>query len=116
MDAADSFDDFWPDAVPLRDAVRRVLANEFNAPEGRVRSAWVLRLVQEYGFPTEQLDINVPAGAGREAERSVVAADIVAYRDSARREPFVVVETKRPEERAGVKQAESYARNLLTGR
>lgn len=36
----------------------------------------------------------------------------MAYRDKARKEPFIVVETKRPKEKAGVKQAESYARNL----
>ena len=41
-----------------------------------------------------------------------VFADIVAYRDNQRRQPFLVVETKAPNERGGIAQAESYARNL----
>jgi len=56
--------------------------------------------------------VNVAAGAGRDAERSTVFADLVAYRDARRKEPFLVVETKRPDERKGLAQAESYARNL----
>jgi type I restriction enzyme M protein len=81
-------------------------------PEGRVRANWVARLLFEYGFDQDQIDLNVPAGAGRDAERSVVFADIVAYRDKKREQPFLVVETKAPGEKAGLKQAESYARNL----
>ena len=112
MTAPETFDDFWPEDIPLRKAVARILKSEFDTPEGRVRAQWALRLIQEYGFDSEQLDVNVPAGAGREAERSTVYADLVAYRDKDRHEPFLVVETKRPTESAGVKQAESYARNL----
>ena len=92
--------------------LHRLLANEFDQPEGRVRCEWVARLVNEYGFMPEQIAINVAAGAGRNAERGTVFADIVAYRDPQRKEPFLVVETKRPQERKGIKQAESYARNL----
>lgn len=107
-----SFEEFWPEDVVLRSKVKDVLAKEFDEPEGGVRARWVLKLIQEYSFHSEQIDINVPAGAGREAERTVVTADIVAYRDRARHEPFIVVETKRAKEKAGVKQAESYSRNL----
>lgn len=112
MTAPADFLTFWPEDINLRVKVRNVLSAEYGTPEGRIRATWFLRMVQEYGFSTEQLDINVPAGAGREAEIGDVKADIVAYRDTARREPFIVVETKRPKEKAGVKQAESYARNL----
>lgn len=97
-------------ALPLR--LRKRLEAEFKKPEGRVRCFWVCRLIKEYGFSPEQIEINVAAGAGRNAESDTVFADIVAYRDKLRKEPFVVVETKRPEERSGIKQAESYARNL----
>ncbi len=112
MATDETFDAVWPQDLPLRQRVRDILTKEFDKPEGRVRAQWVLRLVQEYGYHSEQLDVNVAAGAGRDAERSTVFADIVAYRDHARKEPFIVVETKRPAEKAGVKQAESYARNL----
>ena len=77
-----------------------------------MRARWVARLVSEYGYAQDQIALNVPAGAGRNAERSTVFADIVAYRDRRRREPFLVVETKAPTESGGISQAESYARNL----
>ena len=97
---------------PLPPRLRSILAKEVSQPEGRVRCEWVYRLIHEYGFSPDQLGLNVAAGAGRDAERSTVFADLVAYRDSRRQQPFVVVETKRPEERSGLAQAESYARNL----
>nr|VFJ43587.1 MAG: type I restriction enzyme M protein [Candidatus Kentron sp. FM]VFJ44396.1 MAG: type I restriction enzyme M protein [Candidatus Kentron sp. FM]VFK06270.1 MAG: type I restriction enzyme M protein [Candidatus Kentron sp. FM] len=106
------FAKFWPEGIPLRKSLAEFLNGEFQRPEGRVRCEWIRRLVLEYGYPTDQIDIEVPAGAGREAERSIVTADIVAYRDTKRKEPFIVVETKRPEEKKGILQAESYARNL----
>ena len=97
-------------SLPIR--LRQRLAAEAAKPEGRIRCEWVLRLIDEYGFTPDQIEINVASGAGRNAERGVVFADIVAYRDKRRKEPFIVVETKRPEEKSGIKQVESYARNL----
>ena len=88
------------------------MRKEFDEPEGRIRSEWVARLVTEYGFTFEQIHLNVAAGAGRNAEHGSVFADIVAYRDNRRKEPFLVIETKRPKEKSGIKQVESYARNL----
>ncbi|UEC42256.1 MAG: Site-specific DNA-methyltransferase (adenine-specific) [Methanothrix sp.] len=107
-----SIDDFWPDEIPLRQKIYEILSKEYVNPEGRVRAQWILRLIKEYGFDSEQIDIEVPAGAGRAAEKSSVFADIVAYRDKSRKEPFIVVETKGPKEVIGIKQAESYSRNL----
>ncbi len=106
------FSDFWPSEIPLRKKLFDRLSNEYSTPEGRVRAQWVLRLIQEYAYESSKIDIEVPAGAGRAAEHSSVFADIVVYRDKARKEPLIVVETKRPNEKSGVKQAESYARNL----
>lgn len=107
----ETFDTLFPE-IKLRDRLARILRAEFYEPEGRNRARWVARLIFEYGFDQEQLDINVAAGAGRNAESSTVFADVVAYRDKKRTEPFLVVETKPPKEKAGIKQAESYARNL----
>ena len=107
-----TFDDLFPEGNAPPPRLAKTLSREFVKPEGRVRCEWVSRLAIEYGFSFEQIGINVAAGAGRDAERSSVFADIVAYRDKRRREPFLVVETKRPEEKAGIKQAESYSRNL----
>jgi type I restriction enzyme M protein len=84
-------------------------------PEGTVRISWIIKLIKEYGFNSKQIEIEVPAGRiGRAAEHQhdLVWADIVVYRDDIRSEPFIVVETKAPDEILGVRQAESYARNL----
>jgi type I restriction and modification enzyme subunit R-like protein len=84
-------------------------------PEALVRLNWIVRLIRDYGYDTKQLDIEVAAGrVGRAAEspRDTVHADIVVFRDSFRKESFVVMETKAPTEKTGLRQAESYARNL----
>jgi len=109
---ASSLYDLFPTGFKLADRLARRLIAEFHLPEGYVRATWVARLILEYGFDQEQLDLNVPAGAGRNADRSVVFADIVAYRDKRRDQPFLVAETKAPGETKGLKQAQSYARNL----
>jgi len=102
----------FPPGFKLQDRLAKRLASEWHTPEGRVRAQWVAKLINEYGYDQIQLALNVPAGAGRNAETSSVFADIVAYRDRRRREPFLVVETKSPTESRGLSQAESYARNL----
>lgn len=85
-------------------------------PEGAVRVQWVRRLIEQYGFDSRQIDIEVPAGrVGRAAAPGAgdtVFADIVVYRDDQHTEPFVVIETKKPDEHSGLHQTESYARNL----
>ena len=102
----------FPFGYKLADRLEKRLRAEWRQPEGNVRARWVAKLIIEYGYKQEQLALNVPAGAGRNAELSTVFADIVAYRDSRRQEPFLVVETKSPTESKGIKQAESYARNI----
>lgn len=106
------FDDLFGEGFQLNDRLAKTLRSQLATPEGRVRAAWVARLIREYGFHQNQIAINVAAGAGRAAERSAVFADIVVYRDAKRQEPFIVIETKPPGDRSGIKQAESYARNL----
>jgi len=88
---------------------------ERNQPEGFARLAWVYLLICGHRVPGARIDIEVPAGAGRAAERpglNPVRADIVVYRDSARTTPWYVVEVKALGARGGFMQAQSYARNL----
>ena len=109
---ADGFTSLFPAGFNLSERLGKRLRAEWAQPEGNVRARWVARLIGEYGYSQEQIALEVPAGAGRNAERSTVFADIVAYRDRRRREPFLVVETKALTETGGISQAESYARNL----
>lgn len=91
-----------------------IVIGEKEKPEGKVRLQWLRKLVKEYRFPASHIDIEVPAGVGRDAgKRNVpVRADIVVYRDENKTKPLAVIETKAPKEKEGVAQGESYARNL----
>ena len=110
------------DGVRLHDALQaKLLQHDVRIdgtlkPEGAVRVAWIRKLIGHYGFDSKQIDIEVPAGrVGRAAHPGAgdtVFADVVVYRDDQHSEPFVVVETKKPDEQAGLHQTESYARNL----
>ncbi len=91
----------FPEGYRLTDRLSKKLNAEWSQPEGKVRAQWVAKLINEYGYSQEQLALNVAAGAGRDAEKSTIFADIVAYRDKRRREPFLVVETKAPTESRG---------------
>ena len=85
--AASDLMSIFPAGFQLSERLGKRLRAEWSQPEGNVRARWVARLVTEYGYAQEQLALNVPAGAGRDAERSTVHADIVAYRDRQLREP-----------------------------
>lgn len=100
--------------IQLTAKVRKRLERLCETPEGHVEALWVHRLITDYFFSPKQIDCNVPAGAGRAAARSSVFADIVIYRDKSFSEPFIVIEVKKENTPSfeGLKQAESYARNL----
>lgn len=102
------------DGISLPAHLKKRLTKACVEPEGEVEAKWVHRLIAEYLYHPNQLDLQVPAGAGRNATKGNVVADIVVYRDKKRTQPFIVLEVKReggysPKD---AKQAESYARNL----
>ena len=100
--------------IKLPDDVKKRLDKVHTDPEGEVEALWVHRLITTYLFKADQIALQRPAGAGRNAATSSVFADIVAYRDKKRKEPFVVVEVKKKNslKEKDSAQAESYSRNL----
>ena len=67
-------------------------------PEEKVRQEYVRRLVEEYGYPKEFIDVEVPIKMGvSETKR----ADIVIYRSRQDREKrenhYIIVECKEPD-------------------
>jgi len=98
----------------LPEKIINVLMNERNKPEGKVRIDWIKKIIKHYGYPGSQIDINVAAGVGRDAGKrnTPVRADIVVYRDTLKTKPIIVIETKSPNQKEGIEQAESYSRNL----
>ena len=96
----------------IRPEILEKIIKKIDTPEEKVRYWWIQKLIHEYNYNTKKIDINVPAGVGR--ERSNVFADIVVYYDSLRTEPFIVGEVKGKGKRDGIdgEQGASYARNL----
>lgn len=80
-------------------------------PEEKVRQEYIRRLVEEYGYPKELIDIEVPIKIGRDESKK---ADIVIYRSRQDREKrenhYIIVECKEPDIKHpdGVAQLKSY--------
>ena len=100
--------------ISLPSNIRKRLEKVCEQPEGDVECKWVHKLITHYLYSPTQIKLQVAAGAGRNAAKSIVWADIVVYRDKAKKEPFIVVEVKKPNTPSykGIKQSESYSRNL----
>jgi type I restriction enzyme M protein len=60
-------------------------------PEERVRLRVIIELVENYGYATSHIDIEVTVPRRTPEDR----ADIVVYRDTGLTNPFIVVETKK---------------------
>ena len=82
-------------------------------PEETVRAAAYVALVLDYGYPAAQLEVEQPI-----PDRvSTLSSDIVVFRDKARKDPFIVIECKRPEASKGeldqaIEQGFGYANAL----
>jgi type I restriction enzyme M protein len=69
-----------------RDVVR-----SFKNPEEIIRAAYFAELVLDYDYPKEKIDIEVTIPKRTPKDR----ADIVVYKDSELKDPFIVVECKK---------------------
>jgi hypothetical protein len=76
-------------------------------PEERVRLEQYNRLIENYGYPPELIDIEFPVLI-REDEQPRYA-DIVVFTDREQKRPYIVVEVKRPKREDGLKQGQRYA-------
>ncbi|WP_099211572.1 N-6 DNA methylase [Thermococcus henrietii] len=65
-------------------------------------------LVNEYGYDPTQIEAFVPVQMGS----SIKEADIVVYKSTSKKVPLIVIETKSPDKKKGLKQAISYAVSL----
>ena len=83
---------------------------DLDKPEESVRQEYERVLVESYGYPKGELDIEVrvPRGSGHFPDK----ADIVVYGDERGRDParhiLGIVETKRPTRKDGLTQLKSY--------
>jgi type I restriction enzyme M protein len=74
-------------------------------PEEVVRQLWIYRLLTEYGYPKERIDVERIIYFGTRVEPG--AADIVVFHEDLRHY-YILFEVKRPSRTAGLEQLKSY--------
>jgi type I restriction enzyme M protein len=73
-------------------------------PEEIVRQLWVYRLLNEYSYPEERIDVERVVYFGA---RDAGLADIVVLQEDLNH-PYIIFEVKRPRRTAGLEQLKSY--------
>jgi len=77
-----------------------------SAPEEIVRQLWVYKLIHQYDYQPEQMELEKSIQFGTEV--GTKAADIVVYTDTTKTTPKIIVETKKPKRKDGIEQLKSY--------
>lgn len=78
-------------------------------PEEVVRQLFVHKLIEEYGYPKERIELEKIVTMGRGKDKR---ADIVIYEDEHRTAPYIVVECKAPGKETVKGQLEGYCKTL----
>lgn len=74
-------------------------------PEEIIRQLWLFRLIRDYRYPLDRIDVEVDVYFGTEVHRK--AADIMIYQDD-KETPYIVFELKKPKIEDGIDQLKSY--------
>jgi type I restriction enzyme M protein len=77
-----------------------------SAPEEIVRQLWVYKLMQQYGYKVDEIDLEKSVQFGIEV--GTKAADIIVYTDATKVTPKIIVECKKPKRKDGIEQLKSY--------
>jgi type I restriction enzyme M protein len=73
-------------------------------PEEIVRQLWIYRLLNEYNYPKERIDVERVVYFG---SRDGGLADVVVFQEDLSN-PYIIFEVKRPQRTAGLEQLKSY--------
>lgn len=73
-------------------------------PEEAVRQLYIYKLIHEYGYPTDRIQLETPIHFGREIKR----ADITIMDKDRPTVPYIIVELKKPKLTDGKEQLKSY--------
>lgn len=73
-------------------------------PEEAVRQLYIYKLIHEYGYPTDRIQLETPIHFGREVKR----ADITITDKNRPTIPYIIVELKKPKLTDGKEQLKSY--------
>jgi type I restriction enzyme M protein len=74
-------------------------------PEEIIRQLWLVRLIKDYRYPLERIEVEKDVRFGREIHAK--AADIVVYQGD-KSTPYVIIEVKSPTEEKGIDQLKTY--------
>jgi len=77
-----------------------------SAPEEIVRQLWVYKLIHQYDYQPEEIDLEKSVQFGIEV--GTKAADIIVYTDNTKETPKIIVECKKPKRKDGIEQLKSY--------
>ena len=77
-----------------------------SAPEEIVRQLWVYKLIHQYDYRDDEIDLEKSVQFGTEV--GTKAADIIVYTDAAKETPKIIVECKKPKRKDGIEQLKSY--------
>ncbi|MDE2810929.1 MAG: N-6 DNA methylase [Gemmatimonadota bacterium] len=77
-----------------------------SAPEEIVRQLWIYKLMKQYAYKANEIDIEKSVQFGTEV--GTKAADIIVYTDATKVTPKIIVECKRPKRKDGIEQLKSY--------
>ena len=76
------------------------------SPEEIVRQLWVYKLIHQYGYKADEIDLEKGVQFGTEV--GTKAADIIVYSDSSKNTPKIIIECKKPKRKDGIEQLKSY--------
>ncbi len=74
-------------------------------PEEIIRQLWIHKLINEYNYPLNRIDVEVSVDFGHEVHEK--AADIVVYQED-KQTAWIILEVKSPEAKDGLEQIKSY--------
>jgi type I restriction enzyme M protein len=77
-----------------------------SAPEEIVRQLWIYKLIHQYGYMADEIEIEKSVQFGTEV--GTKAADIIVYNDDSKETPKIIVECKKPKRKDGIEQLKSY--------
>ncbi len=77
-----------------------------SSPEEIVRQLWVYKLINQYSYKNDEIDLE--AGVQFGTEVGTKAADIIVYTDNTKATPKIIVECKKPKRKDGIEQLKSY--------
>lgn len=76
-----------------------------SAPEEIVRQLWVYKLIHQYGYQLDEINLEMSVQFGTEV--GTKAADIIVYTDSTKETPKIIIECKKPKRKDGIEQLKS---------